>query len=1421
MHFVGFDAGSVTVKAVVLDGRGKQLEGHYVRHSGHPLRAALTLLRDIDSRYPKSSLSITGSAGKIIASILNIKPINEIVSQSYSVRKLHPEIGTIIELGGEDSKLILLEHGRIKGFSMNSVCAAGTGSFLEQQAERLRFSIEDFSETAAKSLRPSKIAGRCSVFAKSDMIHLQQIATPVEDIVAGLCFAVARNFKGSIAQGIDIKPPVSFQGGVAANKGMVRAFKEVFALDDLFVPPDFALMGAIGAALKDIDEGNLNTFDLGKLDAFLTDSQNSEQGYAPLISEGDDFFVRHSKNGKGTAITRQSSAEKQNSDKITAYLGIDIGSISTNLAIIDETGKLLAKRYLMTAGRPIEAVRQGLREIYEEVGDLIDVKGVGTTGSGRYMIADYVGADIVKNEITAQATAAIFIDPTVDTIFEIGGQDSKYISIRDGIIVDFEMNKACAAGTGSFLEEQADKLDISVKGEFAEAAFRSDNPCRLGERCTVFMENSLMANLQRGHAKDDLLAGLSYSIVQNYINRVVAGKPVGKNIFFQGGVAFNKAVVAAFEKYVGAKVTVPANHDVTGAIGMALLAMKHMKHIAEAHHDTPTLTQTAQTAFKGLELSQRPYEIDSFECKGCPNVCEINRVKVLGDSDHLFYGGRCEKYDIRLKKKPSVSDPFSFREEILWKEHNRRAEERKGRSKAKLGLPYIFFLHDLLPFWSTLLWELGFEVIVSPRTNKQIINLGVENVLSEACFPVKVSHGHVKYLKDLGVDALFVPSFININNESNEYTRGLSCPHTQTIPYITRAAIGGLKMLTPIIDFERGEKYIKKEIRRSLAEYKISSADIDRAFAAAKLAQAEFRREIKGMGKTIVADYLNAEKGSVPKQPLIVIIGRAYNAYDPGVNLGIPKKLSHIDVLSIPMDFLLLEEESLEDSWPNMYWRSGQRILKAARIIRNNPNLYAIYIGNFSCGPDSFILKYFKEEMGDKPFLHIEIDEHSADAGAITRCEAFLDSIEQQRSNNGNGKVYYEKALTLNPASALPRFSATSLAKRTIYLPSMCAHSFAIRAAFEACGINSEMLPDSDRESVDIGRRYVSGKECYPYIITAGDMLKKVLSADFRPERSAFFMPSGSGPCRFGQYNVSHKLILNKLGFGDVPIFSPNQDTEFYRQLSVVGSDFSMAAWKGIVAYELLTKCLHETRPYEKSKGDAESLYAIFHEGIDRTVAGNGNMVRLLAEMKDSFASVPRNNEKRPVIGLVGEIFVRSHKFSNEELIKKIEALGGEVRLASMEEWIYYVNDMALRKALIKKDKSDIMNIFAKRFFQKRIEHKYARPFKDLLNSLGEPNTKVILENAAPYVHNSFEGETVLSIGKAIDLIEKGAAGIINAMPFGCMPGTIVTALLKKLAKDFRIPCISIPYDGSESPTTGLQLEAFMESVRTDKIQGN
>jgi predicted CoA-substrate-specific enzyme activase len=1386
MMFLGLDVGSVSVKAVVLDERGKRIISFYERHKGHPLKVAYVIVERISASYDdRFSLSVTGSAGKAIARGLDIPFTNEVIAQAYATRKLYPEVRTIIELGGEDSKLIKLRGETIDDFSMNSICAAGTGSFLDQQAERLRLTIEEFSEIALRSKKPARVAGRCSVFAKSDMIHLQQIATPVEDIVAGLCFAVARNFKGAIVRGREIEEPVSFQGGVAANRGMVRAFKEVFGFERLLIPEEFALMGAIGAAMKDLDEGNINSLDMERFRFFIESSKPAEDGHKPL---GLDDGIAKNQIRK---VSRNSEIFS-GAGKIPAYLGIDIGSISTNLAVIDRDGNLLAKRYLMTAGRPIEAVNQGLREIGEEIGHKVEIEGVGTTGSGRYMIADYVGADIVKNEITAQARAAIFIDRTVDTIFEIGGQDSKYISLRDGIIVDFEMNKACAAGTGSFLEEQAEKLNISIKEEFAECACSAKNPCRLGERCTVFMENSLMAKLQKGADRNDLLAGLAYSIVQNYINKVVAGKPIGKKIFFQGGVAFNKAVVAAFERYLGREIIVPPDHDVTGAIGMALIARDNVK---------------GRSRFKGFELSRRSYEITSFECRGCPNICEINRVKIEGEEGFLFYGGRCERYDVRQGQKTGVEDLFAFREEMLWKAYNRGVEEQRNGSvrpskPVKIGIPYIFFFHDYLPFWTVLLQELGFDVIVSPRTNREIVNTGTENVLADTCFPVKVAHGHIKYLIDTGVKTLLIPSFINMNNNGDEFERGFACPLTQTIPYAARVAHPEAEILVPQVDMSRGDKDLLKELSRVFSRFRIKRRDMIRAFYSAMKAQDDFQNAIKEKGKEVISSL--KERG----RPCIVIIGRSYNASDRGVNLDIPKKLANLDVLSIPFDFLEIDDIRISEDWPNMYWRSGQRILRAARIVKGNPYLYPVYIGNFSCGPDSFILKYFAQELGDKPFLHLEIDEHSADAGAITRCEAFLDSIEQQR---GRLSKEEKRHMTEVRQTEPPRVRTSGLNSRTIYIPRMSDHAYALAAAFQRCGIQAEVLPESDKEAIDLGRRYVSGKECYPCAVTTGDMLKKVFSSDFVPERSAFFMPSGSGPCRFGQYNIFHRMVLDDLGLKDVPIYSPNQDRTFYKDLGIVGKDFSTHAWRGIIACEILMKCLHETRPYEIEKGVTEDLYNKYLSLLYSSLRGEyGNLEGIMKRMREDFEQIPKHKEKRPLIGVVGEIFVRSHRFSNEDLIKKIESLGGEVWLAPVEEWIYYVNLMGQRKALIKRDRSAIIEFLLKKFFQKRIEHRYSGYFRDFLRTLEEPDTKDILKKASPYLHDSFEGEAILSIGKALDLIENGASGIINAMPFGCMPGTVVTTLMRGISRDFGIPCMSIAYDGTESPTTEIQLEAFM-----------
>ncbi|MBF0537901.1 MAG: CoA protein activase [Nitrospirae bacterium] len=1474
MRHIGLDAGSVSVKIVAFDDDANIVDSVYERHHGHPLSVAYRLLKGFNCE--DSALSITGSAGKLIAEALGVTHINEIAACAYATRKLLPSVRTIIEMGGEDSKYIILQDNpcdckerilSIADFAMNSVCAAGTGSFLDQQAERMRLTIEEFSELAAKNSKPARIAGRCSVFAKSDMIHLQQIATPVEDIVAGLCFAVARNFKGTIVKGRPSAPEVSFQGGVALNVGMVRAFREIFGFDNLVVPERCAFMGAIGAALKDIESDIIQRgVDIEALQTYIGSLRHLEKGRAPLVQQGDDFFQRHTTT-KITDVTSPLHKIKTTDNggyaRVKAYMGVDIGSISTNLVVIDGDGNLLARKYLMTASRPIDAVMTGLRQIGQEIGQEIEIMGVGTTGSGRYMIADLIGADIVKNEITAQAAGALSIDKTVDTIFEIGGQDSKYIAIDDGVIVDFEMNKACAAGTGSFLEEQAEKLNISIKEEFAGCSFCSTSPCSLGERCTVFMENSLMANLQKGAHKDDVLAGLAYSIVENYINRVVAGKRVGKNIFFQGGTAHNKAVVAAFEKFTGRTVTVPPNNDVTGAIGMALIARDYVI-------DKQKAKAIQGSAFKGFGIIDRAIAITSFQCKACSNVCEINRVSLQGVSEglqppaqfpshkkdekrHLFYGGRCERYDIKKDNTHGIEDLFAFRENLLYSFYDffvQGAADLPDRAKVRaalaikvraalaikerptIGIPYIFLMHEYLPFWTTLLYALGFNVVLSPKTNRQVVNLGVESVLSESCFPVKVAHGHIKHLMQAGggsdplhkkVEALLLPSFINVNNASagtgagapptapsnksaaapaikcDDFSKGSPCPYTQTIPYLAKAAFngafGGLNILSPVIDFNRGDGFLVSELQSSLRAYRLSATRIKAAIKQAKAAQDDFYARLRQKGKEVI-DALT--------ERTIVIVGRAYNAFDPGMNLQIPQKLATLRVASIPMDMLPTADVDISDKWSDMYWRSGQGIIKAARYIRSNPLLYPIYIGNFNCGPDSFILKFFRDELGDKPFLHIEIDEHSADAGAITRCEAFLDSIENR---------HYP------PAPSLPARPANSrnlpMSETTVYIPWMSDHSYAIAAALQYSGIPAEVLPQTDAEALSLGKKYLSGKECYPCVVTTGDVIKKATSKGFDPERSIFMMPGGTGPCRFGQYNVLQRLILDKLGLDNVRLFSPVQDTSFYDDLGKMGKDFFPRTWQGVVAIELLLKCLHESRPHEIHKGQAQALYDRYLKLLYETlIGGNGVMEGVLHQMRKDFEAIPRDNQKRPLIGVIGEIFVRSNSFSNEDIVQKIEAHGAKVWLAPVEEWLFYVNYIGFKHALIKRDYSAIIDSFIKRAYKKNIEMRYHRYFKGFLQTLHEPDTRTIMAKAAPLVDESFEGETVLSIGKAIDLIEHGVAGIVNVMPFGCMPGTIVTALMRSISRDYGVPCISVPYDGTESNMSALQLEAFIEQAK-------
>ncbi|MCK4822693.1 CoA activase, partial [bacterium] len=544
-YYVGIDIGSISLNTVILDKNKEIIDNQYTYCQGKPFIVLLDILDKLIKKYGKDSIdqiAFTGTGGKQAVKLVGGIFVNEIIAQSTSVAHLYPQVRTVIEMGGEDSKLIFIflskqqGQGRVRDFALNTVCAAGTGSFLDQQAERLGINIEDeFGQMALQSKTVPRMAGRCSVFAKSDMIHLQQQATPTCDIIAGLCLALARNLKSNLGCGREFVKPIIFTGGVAANIGVVRSLEQVFELEkgELLVPDKHFFTGAIGAVLvaktKHHHKGNIEIY-LKELGSYLA-RQGSALEHAP----------RRERLGKPSLPEPQSFVNKQllleAAEPIEVYLGVDVGSISTNVAVIDEQRRVLAKAYLMTAGQPLEAVRQGLDMVGEKVLGKVKILGAATTGSGRYLTGDFIGADVVINEITAQAAGAAIVNPKVDTIFEIGGQDSKYISLENGVVVDFAMNHACAAGTGSFLEEQAQRLDININEEFAELASESRAPIKLGERCTVFMESDLLSYQQQGAKTEDLVAGLSYSIVANYLNRVVGRRKIGDNICFQGGTA--------------------------------------------------------------------------------------------------------------------------------------------------------------------------------------------------------------------------------------------------------------------------------------------------------------------------------------------------------------------------------------------------------------------------------------------------------------------------------------------------------------------------------------------------------------------------------------------------------------------------------------------------------------------------------------------------------------------------------------------------------------------------------------------------------------------------------------------------------------------------------------------------------------------
>ena len=1432
--YLGIDIGSVSLNLVLLDDGLKVVKERYVRTRGKPLETALAALEELFAEVPASEIAgmaFTGAGTAVVGELYGIHPVNEVVAQAKATAAFHPDVRTIIEVGGEDSKLILLEEDpktgrlRIRDFGMNTLCAAGTGSFLDQQASRLGISIEgEWGEMAMRSVHVPRIAGRCSVFAKSDMIHLQQEGTPDFDIVAGLCFAMARNFKAVIGKGKDFAPRIALQGGVAANAGMVRAFRETLELKDgeLLIPKHFASMGAIGAVLVAKELGELGRIGgPGPLKEYLSSRRyGGGELHPPLADDGYPLVITADPFPPGT-------------DAVDVFVGVDVGSISTNVVAVDKDGRVLAREYLMTAGRPLAAVTDGLWRAGETLrisggGREIRVRGCGTTGSGRYLTGDFLGADIVKNEITAHATGAAFINPNVDTIFEIGGQDSKYISLENGAVVDFTMNKVCAAGTGSFIEEQSERLGVELKsGEFNQLALSADEPPAMGERCTVFIETDINRNQQRGVEVDDLCGGLCYSIVQNYLNRVVEDHKIGDVIFFQGGTAYNRGVKAAFEKVTGKSITVPPHHDVLGAVGMALLARD-------------AWDGKSDSTCRGFDLRNVKYSFDTFECEDCANRCEIHVVEIQGDTPKtLHYGSRCGKFDEAKRDSLGKHLPRLFveRQKLMDAAYTcgtpapGRAQPGAAVPRKKVGLPQMTNFWELMPFFRAFFTELGFEVVLSSRTNRNLISEGIDQTACEPCFPIKVAHGHVRDLVKKGVDYIFMPTVVDMPRASDDIVNSYVCPYVQSMPFMAPAAMEDVdwaaRMLRPILHFSHGPDATSRQMEAMAVGLGISRRRARKAMAEAFAAQDRFQQSLKARGKEIL-ESLGANETA------LVIISRPYNGCDPGLNMNIPEKLRDLGCLAIPLDMLPLDDEDISADHPHMYWKYGQKILAGARIIARDRRLYPVYITNFGCGPDSFIMKYMGAELQGKPCLVLEVDEHSADVGAITRCEAFLDSLKAVRSRD----IRFKKRLRI----AKWDYSRKTFGKRTIYIPYMDDHGYAMAAAMRAGGVEARQMPISDDDTIAWGRKYTTGKECYPCIITTGDMLRQIHSPDFDPRKSAFFMPTAFGPCRFGQYNKFQRMVLDDLGLEDVPMVLLDQDKEYQGDVKELGTDFRKLAWAGIVFVDTMQKILRETRPYETSKGESDQVYEKYLRRSEQVIEGRGDLVALAREARRELGAVKTDRSRvRPRIGLVGEVFVRCNAFTNHFMVRKIEALGGEAILPPFEEWVNYIawsritdakTDLRLKAEGWRHSPASLLSLLrspvsslqpASRFviekitdfIQRREKNRILNEFRGAVRQFfDEPPSDHVVALGQRYLDPSVRGEPILSMGRCVEYAEAGCDGVVNLHPFNCMPGTIVNALLAKFQKDWDMPALKVAYDGLAQSTEMVRIEAFMHQCR-------
>jgi len=1401
---VGLDVGSVNVKCVVLRGNehGQDASlvarGTWCRPSqGRPLEVVQQLLDEVlEDRGSPVRLAVTGS-GKELVPGAQAQRVNEVVAVAAAVAGSRPDVRTIIDIGGQFTKWILVDPtnrdapGRVEDFALNGLCAAGSGAFLEQQAGRLKLDLADLGRLAEGAARGATIAGRCSVFAKSDMIHLQQKGTPPDEIAFGLCLALARTFVATVLQGRPVEAPLALVGGGAANRGLVRAFAEVLGLapGEIFVPEDHLTAGARGAALgcstaPALAAGNLlaklrpptvGTAGFGVVSG--AEAMEAPVDLAPLVA-----FDRCRDPGlpEDPHGSRSPAASHSPVEVTRAYLGVDVGSVSTNVVLIDDQRHMILGIYLPTRGRPVEVLAEALAQVAGRF-ERLEVLGVGTTGSGRHLAERLLGADLVKNEITAQLVSAAHYVPEVDTIFEIGGQDSKFIDAQGGHLRDFEMNKICAAGTGSFLEEQAERLGIEIIGDFSDHALASDCPRDLGTRCTVFMDTELCRAQAQGTSVEDICAGLAYSVARNYLDKVVAGRHIGETVVFQGGTASNQAVVAAFEQLLDRRVQVHPYNRISGAIGMALLAAREMER------------RGTRSTFHGLD-SCAEHRVTSFECKRCENRCQVNRVEAGGRVAH--FGDVCERYTSRDRDRgveavtAGETNLFTARAEIL-QDH---LPEPGAPGRTRIGLPRATFHLELMPLWAHLLDELGFEPVISSPTTADHLARGVAGLPPEVCLPLKLTNGHVRELiEDLRVERVLLPTLLEVEAVQPE-DRPLVCPFAHELPDMVRVRQRG-RLLTPQVSLEGTARSDVETVRAIADALGVSQRAAERGLERGRERQRAFTRARQDLG---TRQMTQVGRG-------VVVLGKPYNLHDPFANLNLARHLERLGLPAMPMDVVPTREEVLNATWYTVPWQLNRQQVRALHVMGRYPGLHPILVSNFGCGPDAFTTKHLERMMGARPRLFLEFDEHRGEAGLVTRLEAFADEIAE-----------YERAgshVSLSTRVARPDMARENLEepRRRVFVPNFYGHAHIFAGSLRALGHRVTVLPAPDEESVRLGEEVSNGRECHPYALIAGELARLIRR---RPvaEGDKFFVPGSRLPCLMPQYGDSFTMVAEQLG-SPITVWDPHVG----EMMQVFGIHGMAKVYEGLVCVDYLIIIGCHLRPREVVAGSVDETLERCFEMVQEAIAEREDLRDTFARCLAQLHAVPlRPAVPRPLVGVTGDLYSRVNSVGNGDLFHKLESMGCTVWPSPFFGGM--VDFEAVPKALRHADRGAVGEAVNDAFMGLMFRGQAAR-LADLLDDdmrerCQEPPARVLLEAAAPYCGTKTIHFVRDIVCKMVDFARRGADGVVSAAGLNCMVGVSAAAMIPAIREEHGgLPMVALAYGGSEGPAHRIHLETFVHQV--------